>query len=305
MPGIPSEQNWQSQGHPFLSHVVAETDTDIWTYRLQTVVLPPQEQVAVFVKYTRKGAAPTTREFIGGKRDMMTSGEAVFGVFNTSAQFNLEIPQGHTAEGVIRLHQRSGLRSHHALTKTLPLHGAFDHFELRQNIRTARRMLKSGSPWLQDERFNVSTTKQRQTEAIGLQNTTSTVQDLIIAHGPAQRDPRVDPPVPILQIGLEYTLQDTYYTTSNNSRLSKRQALKKSCKHSTTRRRGQHVDTLTFLSKAVLVVLVPITRAATPTVSVATVRIIARPQRLSRASPIATRLLCVADILCMVPRNVA
>ncbi|KAL8958450.1 MAG: hypothetical protein Q9193_004497 [Seirophora villosa] len=228
MPGIPSEQNWQSQGHSFLSHVVAETDTDIWTYRLQTVVLPPQEQVAVFVKYTRKGAAPTTREFIGGKRDTITSGEAVFGVFNTSAQFHLEIPQGHTAEGVIRLHQRSGLHSHHALTKTLPLYGPFDHFELRQNIRTARRMLKSGSPGLQDQRFNVSTTKQRQTEANVLQNTTSTVQDSITARGPAQQDPRVDPPVPILQIGLEYTLQDTYYATSNISRLPKRQALKKS-----------------------------------------------------------------------------
>lgn len=110
IPAIDSEQNWQGKAHAFLRLEVADTTTDIWLYRLETVLMP-QSTVATYVKYVPKkgGTQVVTTTWQGGKRGLPTPAAAVFGILNTGAHLHLDVPHGHTAEETLHLHDQAGL----------------------------------------------------------------------------------------------------------------------------------------------------------------------------------------------------
>lgn len=218
--------------HSFLGAVVGSTTTDIWTYSLQTVVLPPTTNVATFVRYTPKGGTPENREYHGSKRDLIAPPAAVFGILHTGAHLHLDIPHGHTAEQTIQLHEQLRLSSNYTIARNVSLIQNLDTSELLRPFKTARRLLKAGKPKIQGRQRSVEIGRRFATKPTQLPNSNTTLQQPVTLHGPTHQDPQLDPPLPILQIGLEYMLQDASYSASNNSlsRTTKRQSPKKSCK---------------------------------------------------------------------------
>lgn len=233
IPAIESEQNWQAKAHSFLRLEVADTTTDIWLYRLETVFMP-QTNVATYVRYVPKkgGTQVVTTSWKGGKRDVPAPAAAVFGIMNTGAHLHLDIPYGLTAEETLHLHDQGHLAPNNSLSQRLLPTENFYNFELHHASDTARRLLKAARPKLRSRQGNIKFQNQLAGDkAAALENRNATSPQPAISHGPTHQDPQSDPPVPILQIGLEYLLQDVSYGSTNVSlkHVERRQNPKKSC----------------------------------------------------------------------------
>ncbi|KAL8951474.1 MAG: hypothetical protein Q9222_002551 [Ikaeria aurantiellina] len=227
--GIDSEQDWQRYAHGFLSNHVAATSTDIWAYRLQTVMLS-NSNVATYVTYVPSpGQPPQNKEFPGGKRDVTNATAAVYAILNSGFHLHLDIPHGHTPENTIRLHEQITSAPNRTLPQSLDWTRDFDKSELLRPYKTARRLFRAQKREAQRHLSSPLTLKRSLDKfaASSLRNTT--LNPTKILQGLAHQDLRLDPPVPILQIGLAYTLLDVRYNVSNSTHSREHQDLKRSC----------------------------------------------------------------------------
>ncbi|KAL9598709.1 MAG: hypothetical protein Q9219_004322 [cf. Caloplaca sp. 3 TL-2023] len=230
---IASEQDWQAKAHGILGRVVGTSKTDIWLYHLRTVSLH-QTRIATFVEYyPKKGGPLTTTTVIGGKREIATSSAAVFGVSTSGEDLHLDIPDGYTAEMTLQLHEQILLANGTITQKPISIED-FDMFELHQAFRTASRLSNSTAGTTSVLPINLARESRSNKKSASLTPAIiSNFSSLEIGtlNGPTHQDPRREPPIPILQIGLDYTQQDNSYIYSNDShsRVSGDQPPKKSC----------------------------------------------------------------------------
>ena len=230
---IASEQDWQGKAHGILSRVVGTSKTDIWLYSLRTVSLR-RTKIATFVEYYPKGGGPkTTSTVTGAKRQVLAPAAAVFGVSTSGQDLHLDIPLGHTAEMTLQLHEQLLNQNYTFPQRPISIED-FDTFELHQAFRTAHRVSNSTKRNTGGSPSEISRIRRSRNESVSPASAnTSNAASLSIAmlNGPTHQDPRYEPPLPILQIGLEYTQQDTSYRSFNDShtRVNQDQLPKKSC----------------------------------------------------------------------------
>ncbi|KAL8833094.1 MAG: hypothetical protein Q9170_004503 [Blastenia crenularia] len=187
--GIDSEQNWQAWAHTSLSSVVNLTDTDIWIYHLQTVYWPTSN-VATFVRYVPLVRPKKTK---GGPTTVQQTQSGL----TTSKVYQGGKRDVADATAAVFGIFSTGFYIHVDIPHGHNVEQTIHHHEQVRSNHTARRLSKTQEPSMY--------------------------------RGPTHQDLQFDPPVPILQIGLAYSLNNVNYTLSNDTHSRQRESITKEC----------------------------------------------------------------------------